>query len=134
MNYSVFNMVKKLGLIFLLAFATNYIWEHAHSLLYSSYRGSAITEFILLRATLADAVLITFITLPFLLSVRLAKRSWLIIIIGIAVSVGIEEHALATGRWAYNALMPMFLGVGLTPAIQLGLLGYLIYRTVARTR
>lgn len=123
-------MTKKLGLIFVLAFALNYVWEHAHSLLYANYQGGPITEFILLRATLADAAMITLIILPFLLSRHLAKRSWLIAVIGIAVAIGIEEHALSTGRWAYNALMPIipFIHTGLTPTIQLGLLGYFAYR------
>ncbi|MGE5541345.1 MAG: hypothetical protein ACM3TU_03660 [Bacillota bacterium] len=127
-------MIKRLVAIFLLAFGTNYIWEHLHSVLYAHYKGGPITEFILARATLADAVLITLISMPFLLRERLAKRSWLIIIIGIVVSIGIEEHALTTGRWAYTAVMPVIplLHTGLTPTIQIGLLGYFCYLLTVR--
>ena len=48
---------------------------------------------------------------------------------GIVVAVLIELWALQTGRWAYTGAMPLvpFLGAGLTPTIQLGFLGYVIY-------
>lgn len=125
-------MTKNLAFIFMLAFALNYAWEHLHSVLYANYQGGPITEFILARATLADAAMITLITLPFFLSERLARRSWLVIVIGILVAVGIEEHALATGRWAYNALMPLvpIIHTGLTPTIQLGATGLISYLSV----
>ncbi len=92
--------------------------------------GGKITELILLRASLVDALMITLIVLPFLYWPRFKKKSWLIIPIGIVVAVGIEWWALRTGRWSYNHWMPIIplLSVGLTPALQLGILGYLSYR------
>ena len=122
--------MKKILSIFVIAFVLNAIWENLHSFLYAAYRGGKITEFILLRATLADAVIITIIALPFLFIPSFKKRSWLIIIIGLVISVAIERYALSTGRWAYNAFMPIIplLSVGLTPTIQLGLLGYFSLR------
>lgn len=127
-------MTKRLVAIFLLAFALNYVWEHLHSLLYASYQGGAITEFILLRATLADAAIITLISFAFIVNARARPYAWLIVPIGFLVSAGIELRALAAGRWAYNALMPIIplLGTGLTPTIQLGLLGYACYWLVMR--
>ena len=112
------------------------MWENLHSLLYAGYRGGAITELILLRASVADAVIITLIALPFVLWPRLEKNSWVIVIIGVLISIGIEWFALGTDRWAYNDLMPLvpILDVGLTPTIQLGLLGYLAYWTVVKKR
>ena len=122
--------MKRLISIFLFSFATNVIWENLHSYLYVGYRGGRITEFILLRASFWDAVMITIILLPFLYLHFFKKRSWLIFIIGITVAVAIEWYALGTDRWAYNSLMPIipFLDTGLTPTIQLGLLGYLTYK------
>lgn len=129
-------MTKQLGAIFLISFGLNYVWEHLHSLLYVHYKGGPITEFILLRATLADAVIITLIALPFIASSRIRPWAWLMIPLGIAVSIIIEMHALPAGRWAYSAMMPLvpLVGTGWTPTIQLGLLGYLSYRMTERMK
>ena len=52
------------------------------------------------------------------------------ILILVAISIIIEHFALSAGRWAYNDFMPIipFLSVGLTPTIELGLLGYLSFK------
>ncbi len=126
--------MKKVLIVFLAAFVLNLVWENLHSFLYDNYMGGKITELILLRATLADAVMVTIIALPFLLISTFKKYNWLIIIIGMIVAVGIEWYALATGRWEYNFYMPVIplISVGLTPAIQLGLLGYLSFKLQER--
>ncbi|MDO8590101.1 MAG: hypothetical protein Q7R69_02415 [bacterium] len=122
--------MKKILLILTAAFILNAVWENLHSFLYDNYMGGKITELILLRATLADAVMITIITLPFMFISSLRKQSWAIMFIGLVVAISIEWYALRTGRWAYNAYMPMIplLRVGLTPAIQLGLLGLISFK------
>ena len=121
--------VKRIVTLFSIAFILNLVWENAHAFLYGAYQGGAITEFILLRATLADAVMITAISAPFLFFPLIKKYSWLIVVIATSVAVCIEWYALATNRWAYNQYMPIIpgLGVGLTPTVQLALLGYLSY-------
>ena len=93
-----------------------------------------ITEIILLRASIIDALIITAISLPFIYFAFLKNKSWLIIFIGIIISIFIERYALNTGRWSYNQYMPLIplLSVGLTPAIQLGFLGFLSYRIVIK--
>ncbi|MDP4001725.1 MAG: hypothetical protein Q8P69_01620 [bacterium] len=124
--------MRKVFLIFLLSFILNVVWENLHSFLYVGYMGDKITEFILLRASVADAVIITLLSVPFMSVSSLKAKSWLIIFIGVLVAIFIELYALNTGRWAYNEYMPIIpiLGIGLTPTIQLGLLGYLSYRSV----
>jgi hypothetical protein len=126
--------MKKIFYIFLVSFFLNFIWENLHSLLYAGYQGGTITEFILFRASLGDAVMITLLALPFFFISALKKRDWLIIVLGVLVAILIEWYALSSGRWAYNEYMPLipFLNIGLTPTIQLGLLGYFSYRIVAR--
>ncbi|OHA57145.1 MAG: hypothetical protein A2114_02840 [Candidatus Vogelbacteria bacterium GWA1_51_14] len=116
--------------IFVIAFGLNALWENFHSGLYVHYRGGEITEFILLRAAVVDAVMIALIAAPFIFWPALNRRSWLIIIAGLIVAVALERFALATGRWAYNDLMPIIplLATGLTPTIQLGLLGFLSFK------
>ena len=124
--------MKKIGNIFLLAFILNVLWENLHSFLYSNYMGGEITEFILIRASLFDALLIAIISLPFIFFDKLKNKSWLIIIIGLIIAILNEWYGLGTGRWMYNSFMPILpiINVGLTPALQLGILGYVSFRLV----
>ncbi len=119
----------KIFSIFVISFFLNLIWENLHSLLYVGYKGGAITEFILIRAALGDAVIITLLALLFIWKLRTPQESWLMVIAGVFVSIAIEWYALHTGRWAYNQYMPIIplLDVGLTPTVQLGFLGYVSY-------
>jgi len=125
--------MKKIFFIFLLSFSLNLIWENLHSYLYIDYMDGAITEAILLRASIGDAIIITFLSLPFVFVPRLRNKSWLIVFAGILIGIFIELYALHTGRWAYNKYMPIIpiLSIGLTPTVQLGILGYFSYRLVA---
>ncbi|MFZ2151981.1 MAG: hypothetical protein WAV09_02640 [Minisyncoccia bacterium] len=122
--------MKRPLIIFIVAFLLNLVWENLHSLLYDNYKGVEITQLILLKATLGDAVMIVLITLPFVILVSFRKHLWGIALIGLIVAISIEWYALGTSRWAYNEYMPIIpiLLVGLTPTIQLGLLGYLSFK------
>jgi hypothetical protein len=118
--------LKKLGLIFVFAFGLNMIWENLHVRLYTNYKGGEITEWILTRATFWDAVIITALfAVSLLLSLRL--RPYFVIFGGLLVAIFMERWALATERWAYKPSMPIipFFETGLTPTIQLALLGAL---------
>lgn len=128
--------MKKLTISFLIAFALNVVWENLHSVLYVHYKGGVITEFMLLRAAFFDAVFIILLILPFFLISKLSKYSWVIIPLGITLSVLIEYWALEMSRWAYTQAMPIIpiLKTGLTPTIQLGLLGYITYLLVFRKK
>lgn len=122
--------MKKLAFVFLAAFCLNLAWENAHSLLYIHYKGSPITEVVLVRAALFDAFVITLAAVAFQYSGFLHARQWLVIVPAILFAIGLELFALATGRWQYNAMMPLIplLHVGLTPAIQLAVLAVASYR------
>ncbi|MFA6536722.1 MAG: hypothetical protein WC250_02720 [Candidatus Paceibacterota bacterium] len=126
--------MKKLLAIFVLGFILNLIWENWHAFLYANYQGGAITEFILLRATLFDAIFISIICWPFIFYPKVKHAGFGVAIPGLILAVLIEKFALATGRWAYTDLMPIvpILNVGLTPAVQLGLLGFLSYTISSR--
>jgi 1,4-dihydroxy-2-naphthoate octaprenyltransferase len=119
--------MKKVAYIFGLAFILNFIWENLHAFLYANYQGGAITEMILLRASFVDAIFITVVGTAFIKLKFFKERTWLVLLIGIIAAAGQEMYALASGRWAYNSLMPIIpiLNVGLTPTIQLGLLAYI---------
>lgn len=122
--------MRRISSLFLVSLILNLLWENAHAALYVHYQGGAITEYILLRAALVDAIIITVLVIPFLSVHTLRTRPWVLIPLGIVVSVLIEWWALGSGRWAYTAGMPIIplLGVGLTPTIQLGILGYCAYK------
>ena len=124
--------MKKLLLIFLCAFALNWIWENLHSRLYYLPSGEPITQYILLRATFFDAIFITLLGALFLKVPFLKERKWYSLIFGFIAAFIIEKYALQTGRWAYNSLMPIIplLNTGLTPTIQLGLLSYIVIKIV----
>ena len=122
--------MKKYLEIFLTAFILNLFWENLHSALYASYQGGAITESILLRASLFDALIVSLIALISLEIGFFMGKLWLSLIFGAAIAIAIEYYALGTGRWAYNYLMPIipYLNIGLTPAVQLGLTSYAVLK------
>ena len=122
--------MKKWILVFILAFGLNSIWENLHSLLYVHYKQGLITEFVLVRAALSDALIILGMVFFLRLVPAFARRPWLSIVVGVIIAVGIEWWALGSARWAYKDIMPVipFLNTGLTPTIQLGLLGYIVYK------
>jgi hypothetical protein len=115
--------MKRFSFIFLTAFFLNLVWENAHVFLYDNYQGGRITEFILIKASLFDAIMVTSILAPFLYVAFLKKRAWLIIVIATIVAVVNEWYGLTTGRWEYNSLMPTlpFLETGITPTFQLAI-------------
>jgi len=126
------NYAKKLAWGFGLALALNWGWEAAHSRLYAHYQGGAITALILLRAAVVDAAII--LALFFIAQQRKLNRTIVVVGGGLIVAVGLELWALQTGRWAYNALMPIIplLKTGLTPTLQLALTGYITRKIVYR--
>lgn len=116
-----------LGAIFGISFLLNLVWEHIHALLYIHYKGGPITEGILLHATLMDAIFITGMSFLFLTVPFLKTRPFLIVIPALCLAIGIELWALETLRWAYKESMPIvpIVQVGLTPTVQLAILGYI---------
>ncbi|MBU6390568.1 hypothetical protein KGQ31_03415, partial [Patescibacteria group bacterium] len=76
-----------------------------------------------------DALILTLLALPFIYLAYFGNRKWLAIPAGIVIAFLIELYALHAGRWAYAAAMPIipFFNVGLTPVLQLGILGYVAY-------
>lgn len=127
-------MRREVLIIFLAVFILNLIWEELHSVLYLSYKEGDITHITLLRAALFDATVITLSAFPLILwesnsYSRCRSLTPTLLFVGalILFAILLEKWALGSGRWVYADAMPLipFLGVGLTPTIQLGLLGYI---------
>ena len=131
MRFADLETVRRLCLIFAISFALNFVWEHLHSVLYVHYRGGPITDFVLLRATLGDALFITALSVPFFRISFLERHVWLVIPAAIASATLLELFAISMGRWAYAEGMPLipFLGTGLTPTVQLAITGYIAFLT-----
>lgn len=129
-------MRREVLIIFVAAFILNLLWEELHSVFYVSYQGGAITHLILLHAALFDATVITVFSYLFLLwKPGFYNCGSLVSTAAFAVSlilfaILLEKWALLTGRWVYADAMPLIpmLNVGLTPIIQLGILGYISIR------
>lgn len=121
--------MKRTTVIFLSAFVLNLVWENIHSYLYSNYMGGEITQFILVRASLFDALLITVILLPFIYLQILKNRVFLMLLVATIIAIINEWYGLSTNRWMYNSFMPIIpiIETGLTPTIQLGVTGYISY-------
>ena len=119
----------RLCVVFAISFAFNFVWEHLHWVLYAHYQGRPITDLVLFRATLGDAIFITALSIPFFRMPFLGRHLWIVIPIGVACAITLELFATSTGRWAYTEMMPLIplVGTGLTPTIQLGLLGYITF-------
>ena len=120
-------MARRILIVLILAFVLNLIWEHLHSALYVSYQSGTITDLILFRAALFDAAVITIFSYPFFTFKRLKQRRWILYVGLLIFAVVLEKWALMSGRWVYADAMPIIplLAVGLTPSVQLGVLGYL---------
>src|SRR5258708_40245324 len=84
----------KLLKVFALSFVLNLAWENAHAMLYTSHLDQPITECTLIVATLGDAIMLSVLALPFMLSSWWHARLWLIIPIGIVLAIAIELYAL----------------------------------------
>lgn len=129
--------MKKIIIIFFLAFGLNFIWEISQSFLYTPHF-SGTTNFITvhLRASLGD-VLMIFIILSldaFILGRVFHQKPKKVRLLAIActgfvLALAVEKYALASGRWSYNSLMPIIpgLNVGLTPIFQMILFPLIIF-------
>ena len=126
--------MKHYFLIFITAFVLNAVWEHAHSFLYLHHKSGIITEYILFRAAIFDGAIITLFAFIFLSVLNYKYRLWIMAAGLFIFAVGLELWALETSRWMYADAMPVipFLNTGLTPTIQLSLLGYLSVLIVQR--
>lgn len=114
--------------VWVIAFILNAGWELSHVVLYTHYQGAPITTFILLRAAVFDAGVITlFAAIARLLVGGRRIKKELVWVAGVALlfAIGLELLALSTDRWAYNELMPLvpLFKVGWSPTVQLALTG-----------
>ncbi len=116
-------------LLSVIAFVMNLLWEFAHCPLYTTCRrmvpGRRVVR--LLQATLFDTMWITFTYLVFIL---VEGHSFSLSILLFATALLLlaylnERYALKSHRWSYHRSMPLLLGVGISPLLQLPITGLL---------
>lgn len=121
---------KLLLWIFIAGFITNLIWENAQAPLYEGYKGFAQHFVFCFAASIVDGVIIVVFYL--IVSVIRKNRLWLfsirmgdiiiLVILGTLTAIVFEMWALSDEKWSYDQRMPVILGIGLMPLLQLSIL------------
>ena len=116
------DVVLKIGLA---AFFLNLAYELLHSLLYTTCWEAPLNRYVylILKAALFDGVIIAIVYglswfLPF-------GRMMFFVVVLLAFAWFWEVYSLRKGKWQYTQRMPLLLGVGLTPLVQLAACGIL---------
>ena len=117
------------GLAIAVTLVGHYAWELAQARQFMEHAGAAISEYAwhCFRAALGDAViaaasyglvalLFRRVRWPLHSPVLAPAIAW--ITIGLAITIAIEQWAIASGRWSYAPAMPTVLGVGALPLAQ----------------
>ena len=116
--------------VFTIAFLLNFIWENLHSVLYVHYQGGFISDAILARSAVIDAIMVTLIVVGVMHFSFFKHKAIVIALAGLIVATGLEIWALQTVRWAYSSSMPLIplLHIGVSPAVQLAVTGLVAMR------
>lgn len=123
--------LRTISLVFGVSFLLNLVWENIHVSLYDIHMIPMDPYLICLRAAIWDAVIITGVYM--LVDTKSRKTRYIFSVLAcIAVAIFIEMRALAEGRWGYLPTMPLMMGIGISPLIQLPLLAILTYEIVRR--
>lgn len=131
--------------LFVLAVGINFVWEMAQMPLYRNMPFDDLQSWWLcFRASLGDGVIV--LSIWAIGAFLFRRHGWfypvrplnavVLLLSGAVIAIGIEIHALNTGRWAYSELMPLLpvIGVGASPIVQLLLLPWLSMRLAVKWR
>lgn len=125
----------------LAAFGLNWLWENAQAPLYQGYAGFARDVWMCTIATFGDVAIVAAIWAAVAIAWRdggwhrraAAGHYLAALAAGAAVAVAVEYWALATDRWAYDA-MPLvpYARIGLLPILQMLLIPPLVFALMRR--
>ena len=111
-------------------FITNLIWENAQAPLYTGYEGFGQHFLFCLVASVVDGLVV--LGFYFIISLIRKDSFWLfnikasdilmLVILGLFTAILFEKWALKSGTWHYTEEMPLILGMGLLPVLQLAIL------------
>lgn len=117
----------------LVSFALRWAWEEAQCRPFFVHAEPLHGHLGMFRAVVGDVVM-TWIAYGFVAVVSRdwhwiartwGRRHWIAIaVLALAMSIGLERYALATGRWSYTPVNPLVPGIGVSvvPILQLLLL------------
>lgn len=117
--------------LFIIAFFLNLLWEVSHSVLYKTCKKMQVNNYVvlILKQTAKDGVWIVVFYLASVLAFHntniLELRTQLIffILFCLLFSFIDEKISIKMKRWEYAKNMPTFLGVGVTPLLELAVTG-----------
>lgn len=120
--------------IFVAGYLLNFLWESLHAVFFYEHHNFEAARYILMIAYVAlmDGIYILLMYAAtgilwrniFWIERFNAKHAMTAAVIGLAVATIIEYNAVyVSKRWAYNELMPVVFGIGISPLIQLSLTG-----------
>ena len=111
-------------------FITNLIWENAQAPLYTGYEGFGQHFLFCLVASVVDGLVV--LGFYFIISLIRKDSFWLfnitapdilmLFVLGLFTAILFEKWALKSGTWHYTEEMPLILGMGLLPVLQLAIL------------
>ena len=118
-------MILILIQLFFVAFFINLIYEILHSVLYKTCLEAPLKKYIylILKGAIFDGIFIVifyfFVSIVFDGSLQIIA----FMVINLAFAFFWEKYSLAKKKWEYSDKMPIILGVGITPFIQLAITG-----------
>lgn len=121
--------------IFIIAFLINFVWEVWHSQLYKTIHEMKFRDMIklLTKMSLKDALwimLFYYVTILIFGNINIFDNYTQLItfiILGLLFSFVDEKISLKLGRWTYTKDMPIILGVGITPLLEVAVTGILAF-------
>jgi hypothetical protein len=131
-------MIPTLLQIFFVSFLLNLLYEVAHSPLYATCLKAPLKKYVplIIGASLKDGF---FITCFFLASVLPFENRFILdnsyqaslfVFLALAFSYADERVSLKMKRWEYSEQMPLVLGVGITPLLELAVTGLVTFAYV----
>jgi hypothetical protein len=112
--------------LFFVAFFLNLLYELLHSVLYTTCLEAPLKKYVylMLKAAIFDGIVIM---IMYYATNLISHEGWLIafLIASLLFAYLWEIYSLKVGKWRYAKTMPVILGVGVTPLLQLPLTGFL---------
>jgi hypothetical protein len=122
-------MMRRMLAFVFLVLALNFAWEMAQAGFFASMKAMPFgaASLLCLRAAFGDLAITA---LGFGVAALVARDArwagsrrplvpfFVYLTVGLSVTIAPEKYAIATGRWRYEARMPLILGVGLLPIAQ----------------
>jgi len=111
-------------MLFFTAFVLNLFWEFGQSGLYQSYPDFVPYWLCLIFAAVIDAILVVVILW---FAQKFKHQYGIMVLTGLFIALTIELLVLNLNWWSYSPSMPLVLGIGISPLLQMMLLPLLAF-------